>query len=133
MTKERAKSFKPCARSDVKQVIMCDCTALHLRKLCTKGNSKAQCNLGVMFQEGLGVAKDAAEAVRLYRLAAAQGHARAQYGLGFMFEFGRGVGKKRAEAINPTLPPCSSAGACTCHCSFKPIARVKLILPLDDF
>ena len=78
---------------------MCDCTALHLRKLCTKGNAKAQCNLGVMFQEGLGVAKDAAEAVRLYRLAAAQGHARAQYGLGFMFEFGRGVGKKRVETI----------------------------------
>jgi TPR repeat protein len=46
-----------------------------------------------------GVAQDYAEAVRLYRLAAAQGHAGAQYSLGFMFENGNGVKKNRAEAI----------------------------------
>jgi hypothetical protein len=39
------------------------------------------------------------EAVRLYRLAAAQGDARGQCNLGFMFENGRGVAKKKSEAI----------------------------------
>jgi hypothetical protein len=52
-----------------------------------------------MFDEGQGVAKDYAEAVRLYRLAAAQGDADAQYALGNMFEYGKGVAKKKAEAI----------------------------------
>ena len=46
-----------------------------------------------------GVVKDYAEAVRLYRLAAAQGHAYAQYHLGQMFEIGLGVAQDRAEAI----------------------------------
>jgi TPR repeat protein len=46
-----------------------------------------------------GVVKDYAEAVRLYRLAAAQGHAYAQYHLGHMFEIGQGVAQDRAEAI----------------------------------
>jgi hypothetical protein len=52
-----------------------------------------------MFEEGRGVAKDDAEAVRLFRLAAAQGVAGAQCNLGFMFEYGLHVAKKRAEAI----------------------------------
>jgi TPR repeat protein len=52
-----------------------------------------------MFANGRGVAQDDAEAVRLYRLAAAQGHARAQNNLGFMFEDGLGVAKDTAEAI----------------------------------
>ena len=46
-----------------------------------------------------GVAKDYAEAVRLYRLAAEQGHASAQLWLGIMFEYGKGVAQDRAEAI----------------------------------
>ena len=56
-----------------------------------------------MVQLGLGVAQDDAEAVRLYRLAAAQGLADAQYNLGDMLEHGKkhgkGVAKNRAEAI----------------------------------
>ena len=36
---------------------------------------KSQYNLGKMFAKGRGVAQDDAEAVRWYRLAAAQGHA----------------------------------------------------------
>jgi hypothetical protein len=64
-----------------------------------QGHSGAQVNLGLMFENGQGVAKDDVEAVRLYRLAAAQGHAGAQYNLGDMFEYGKGVAKDTAEAI----------------------------------
>jgi TPR repeat protein len=52
-----------------------------------------------MFAKGRGVAQDDAEAVRWYRLAAAQGYAYAQFNLGNMFEKGRGVAKDTAEAI----------------------------------
>jgi TPR repeat protein len=52
-----------------------------------------------MFRDGHGVAKDYAEAVRFYRLSAAQGHATAQTNLGYMFEYGRGVAQDLAEAI----------------------------------
>jgi len=40
-----------------------------------KGDAQAQCNLGLCYEEGAGVAKDAAEAVKWYRKAADQGHA----------------------------------------------------------
>ena len=59
----------------------------------------AQFHLGVMFDNGQGVAQDFAEAVRLYSLAAAQGHAYAQLSLGLMFENGEGVAQDTAEAI----------------------------------
>ena len=44
----------------------------------TQGHAFALGKLGYMFEVGLGVAQDYAEAVRLYSLAAAQGNARAQ-------------------------------------------------------
>ena len=43
-----------------------------------KGNIFAQYNLGIMYQDGRGVTKDDAEAVKWYTLAAEQGHALAQ-------------------------------------------------------
>ena len=43
-----------------------------------------------MHADGRGVLKDAAEAVRWYRLAAEQGLARAQYNLGHMYFMGQG-------------------------------------------
>ena len=46
-----------------------------------------------------GVARDYAEAARLYSLAAAQGHANAQNNLGDMFEHGQGVAQDYAEAV----------------------------------
>ena len=65
----------------------------------TQGHAEAQYILGNMFVNGRGVAKDDAEAVRLYRLAAAQGHAGAQFNMGVMFANGRGVAKDDAEAV----------------------------------
>ena len=52
-----------------------------------------------MFDNGHGVAQDYAEAVRLFRLAAAQGHGAAQNNLGSMFGHGQGVAQDYAEAI----------------------------------
>jgi TPR repeat protein len=52
-----------------------------------------------MFCNGEGVAQDQAEAVRLWRLAAAQGDADAQFNLGAMFANGEGVAQDKAEAV----------------------------------
>ena len=52
-----------------------------------------------MFDNGHGVAQDYAEAVRLFRLAAAQGHAIDQHNLGCMFDHGQGIAQDKAEAI----------------------------------
>jgi len=43
--------------------------------LAEQGNAFAQFNLGVMYEDGLGVPQDDQEAVRLYRLSAEQGDA----------------------------------------------------------
>ena len=51
------------------------------------------------YAEGSGVAKDEAEAVKWYRLAADQGNASAQRNLGVMYAQGRGVAKGYAEAV----------------------------------
>jgi uncharacterized protein len=45
------------------------------------------------------VAKDSAEPVRWFRLAAEQGNARAQYNLGGMYEFGRGIQEDKKAAL----------------------------------
>ena len=58
------------------------------------GSCFGQFVVGACYKFGYGgVAKDYAEAVRLYGLAAAQGHAVAQYNLGVIFEQGKGVAK----------------------------------------
>jgi hypothetical protein len=49
--------------------------------LAKQGDAKAQNNLGVMYDNGLGAPQDYAEAVRWYRLAAEQGVAEAQNNL----------------------------------------------------
>ena len=59
----------------------------------------AQTVLGLMYSSGLRVARDDAEAVRWYRLAAEQGNATAQTALGDMYSSGRGVAQDDAEAV----------------------------------
>jgi len=51
-----------------------------------------------MYDNGEGVAKDEAEAVKWYRKAADQGFANAQFNLGYMYANGRGVVKDEVEA-----------------------------------
>jgi TPR repeat protein len=50
--------------------------------------------LALLYFHGRGVRKDNAEAVRLWRLAAAQGDANAQFYLGCMFKHGQGVAQE---------------------------------------
>lgn len=56
-------------------------------------------DLGGMYLRGEGVARDEAEAVRLYLLAAEAGSARAMFNLGLMFDRGQGVSIDKAEAL----------------------------------
>src|SRR5215470_13004183 len=62
------------------------------------GDAQCQNYLGVLYENGLGVAPDLAEAIRWFRLAAVQGNADAENNLGAAFQFGRGVPKDAAEA-----------------------------------
>ena len=52
-----------------------------------------------MYDTGRGVPRDDAEAMRWYRLGAAQGRALAQHNLGLMYGTGRGVPRDDAEAM----------------------------------
>jgi TPR repeat protein len=68
------------------------------RSLAAQGYASAQYNLGLMYDNGTGVAQDYKEAVRLYGLAAAQGNAMAQYNLGVMYRNGQGVAQDYVRA-----------------------------------
>ena len=59
----------------------------------------AQNFLGTMYEDGLVVAQDYAEAVKWYRRVAEWGVAEAQVNLGFMYAKGRGVLQDHAEAM----------------------------------
>ena len=68
------------------------------RPLAEQGNSRAQNNLGLMYDEGQGVLQDDAEAVKWYRVAAEQGNASAQLNLGLMYAEGQGVPQDYVQA-----------------------------------
>ena len=61
--------------------------------LAKKGFAQAQYNLGVMYGNGKGVAKNYSKAIKWWNLAADQGNDKAQYNLGVMYEEGKGVKK----------------------------------------
>jgi TPR repeat protein len=77
--------------------------AVALYRLAAAQNlDSAQLRLGHMYYNGFGVAEDSAEALRLYRLAAAQGHPQALYDVAAFHEKGKvGVVRhNRDEAIH---------------------------------
>lgn len=74
-------------------------TALDLLEVAEQGDVNAQFNLGVMYDQGLGVPQDYAEAIRWYRMAAEQGDDYAQLNLGLMYIAGQGVAQDYAEAL----------------------------------
>ena len=59
--------------------------------LAEQGNASAQFNLGVMYDNGIGVAENDKVAAQWYQRAAEQSDADAQYNLGVMYEYGEGV------------------------------------------
>ena len=56
-----------------------------------EGHADSQFNLALMYEQGIGVGKDEAEAVVWYGKSAEQGNAAAQYNLGVLYENGRGT------------------------------------------
>jgi len=60
-------------------------TVVWNRIAAEQGYPDAQYNLGVMYENGQGIAKDEAQAVAWYRKAAEQGFAPAQFNLGVMY------------------------------------------------
>ncbi|MGH8460266.1 MAG: tetratricopeptide repeat protein [Stenotrophobium sp.] len=69
------------------------------RPLAVQGNAQAQFNLGVIYDKGLGVQQDDAEAAQWFRESAGQGDANAQYALGVLYADGRGVAQDDAAAV----------------------------------
>ena len=61
------------------------------RPLAEQGDSAAQYNLAVKYDNGKAVLQDYAEAVKWYRLPAEQGNASAQNNIGVRYENGEGV------------------------------------------
>lgn len=75
-------------------------TALQeLQPIAQQGHPAAQINLGIMYEEGQGVAQDYAEALKWYRRAVRQDYAEGQFRLGGMYAAGKGVTQNTAEAV----------------------------------
>lgn len=69
------------------------------RKKADEGNWLEQFNLGLMYEQGEGVAQNYTEASRWYRKAADQRFGEAQFRLGLLYESGLGVIQDYAEAL----------------------------------
>jgi TPR repeat protein len=69
------------------------------RRAAELNHPKAAYHLGVLYENGRGVARDEAEAVRFYRQAAALEHSDACFQLGVRYVYGNGVEQDYAEAV----------------------------------
>lgn len=78
---------------------MHDLRIVQLRTASEGGDAGAQLELGEMYFEGRGVARDYAEAFRLFLMAATLGNAEAQYNLGLMHARGIHVKGDYHEAV----------------------------------
>jgi TPR repeat protein len=69
------------------------------KALAEAGDVTSQHNLGFMYANGMGVARNDQEAVRWYRQAAEKGLASSQYNLGVMYANGVGLAQSDQEAV----------------------------------
>ncbi|MGI9403386.1 MAG: tetratricopeptide repeat protein [Hyphomicrobium sp.] len=72
-------------------------------KAAEQGDAKAQFNLGLMYGEGRGVARDDAKARAWFQKAAEQGDVKAQLKLGLMYAGARAVKKTMCRFTNGAL------------------------------
>lgn len=87
------------------------------RKLAEEGDAFGQFCLGSLYTNGLKVAVDDVEAVKWYRLSAAQGYAHAQCSLGCAYENGTGgVSVDKVESVKWYKKSCCTR---SCICSIK--------------
>lgn len=111
-------------------------TALKLwLPLAQQGHRAAQFNVGVLYEKGLGVAQDPAEAARWYLKAAQQGDTEAQYNVGVLYETGTGLGKDIDEARKwyDAVMASPSTDAETSKIKQRARARLaRLIRPTED-
>lgn len=70
----------------------------HWQPLAETDDAEAQRNIGIMYQQGLGLPQNNSEAAKWYRRAADNGHSRAPQNLGAMYEEGAGVLQNFGEA-----------------------------------
>lgn len=70
-----------------------------LQPFVHQNDAEAQYNLGVMYDNGFGVARDEHQAISWYQKAANQGYAMAQFNLGMMYEDGQGVAQDYHQAF----------------------------------
>ena len=68
------------------------------REAAEKGHADSQYNVALMYEKGIGVAKDEKQAVLWYGKSAAQGNSAAQFNLGVMYENGHGTAVDFAKA-----------------------------------
>ncbi|TXJ04161.1 MAG: sel1 repeat family protein [Acinetobacter sp.] len=69
------------------------------KPLAEQGYASAQFNLGIMYDNGQGIAQNYTQALYWYNKAAAQGYASAQYNLALMYSNGRGVPQNYTQAV----------------------------------
>lgn len=94
-----------------------------LRKKAEAGDAMAQCDLGACYEDGNGVAQDAAEVLKWYQKAADQGNARGQrclanlyaQGLGVKQDFHEAVKLYRMAAEQGDSPAMCNLGVCYAH------------------
>ena len=70
-----------------------------LVKYAESGDAVAQCDLGVCYADGSGIAKDSYEAFKWFKLSAEKGNENAMSALGFCFYYGDGVSQDYGEAV----------------------------------
>ena len=68
------------------------------RALAERGEPEAQLRLGLLYDDGYGVARDQAAALKWYRLAAVQGMAEAENNLAVMHYLGQGMARDNVRA-----------------------------------
>ena len=74
-------------------------TVDELKRNAEQGDADAQNDLGICYENGVGVPQNYTEAVKWYRKSAEQGNATAQNNLGLCYENGVGVTKDLNKAI----------------------------------
>ena len=75
-----------------------------------KGDLTANCNFGVVYEQGDGVAKDMKKALQYYTIAAEEGHPNANCNLGVMYT----QGHDRSHTLSPRAAVAGSGNPDTC-------------------
>jgi ATP-dependent protease ClpP protease subunit len=94
--------------------------------LAEQGHRAAQFNVGIMYEKGVGVAQDSAQAAAWYLKAAEHGDVDAAYALGVLYETGTGVAKSADEARKWYDAVLSSPGTDAGTRAVKQSARLRL-------